>query len=205
MSSISGDKIKEIRFRVGISQQELAEKLGVSKQFISQVENGKANLSGDKERLLLSLYRVSLYNDSVFIGNEINNCVPIPFITASCGGGSYNIELETMPVPVSELQKFGIRPKDLLLVKVQGTSMSPLINHNDVLVLSTFSKTPIDGEIYALNYDNKILCKRILVGAKYIILKSENVDYPSEKIEGDEKEKLNIIGRVIFRMNFIGI
>jgi DNA-binding XRE family transcriptional regulator len=41
---ILGEKLKEERLRAGITQQELAERIGTKKSFISRVENGHADV-----------------------------------------------------------------------------------------------------------------------------------------------------------------
>ena len=41
---IIGEQLKEERRRVGLTQEELAEKIGTKKSFISRVEKGKADI-----------------------------------------------------------------------------------------------------------------------------------------------------------------
>ena len=52
-------KIKKVRERLGLTQQEVADKLGVSKQYFSKVENGQTNLSKDKLKLFCETYKIS--------------------------------------------------------------------------------------------------------------------------------------------------
>lgn len=54
------EKIKHIRKKLGITQQELAGKLGVSKQYLSKVESGGTELSKEKITLLCKTYGISL-------------------------------------------------------------------------------------------------------------------------------------------------
>lgn len=42
-----GERIKEVREKKGLTQEKLAEKTGLSKGFISDVENGKTDISSD--------------------------------------------------------------------------------------------------------------------------------------------------------------
>lgn len=44
---IIGQKIKHLREKRGLSQQELADKLETDRQYISKIENGKINMSLD--------------------------------------------------------------------------------------------------------------------------------------------------------------
>lgn len=41
---ILGEKLKEERLRIGITQQQLAERIGTKKSFISRVENGHTDV-----------------------------------------------------------------------------------------------------------------------------------------------------------------
>src|SRR5574344_402378 len=53
-------KIKEIRKSLKLTQQQLADSIGVSKQYLSRVENGLTELSKEKITLLCNNYGISL-------------------------------------------------------------------------------------------------------------------------------------------------
>lgn len=53
-------KIKEIRKTLKLTQQQLADSIGVSKQYLSRVENGLTELSKEKITLLCNNYGISL-------------------------------------------------------------------------------------------------------------------------------------------------
>jgi len=75
--------------------------------------------------------------------------------------------------------------------------MTPEINDKDLLIIDTEKKPLIDGEIYVMNFENQLYCKQVLLNINQIILKSFNPEYPSVSLQGQEKEGLNIIGRVV--------
>ena len=52
-------KIKAVREKLYLTQQEVADKLGVSKQYFSKVETGQTNLSKEKLKLFCKTYKVS--------------------------------------------------------------------------------------------------------------------------------------------------
>lgn len=52
-------KIKAVRERLDLTQQEVANNLGVSKQYLSKVELGLTNLSKSKLKLFCETYKVS--------------------------------------------------------------------------------------------------------------------------------------------------
>jgi len=55
-----GQRIKEFRERSGISQQKLAEMLGVSRPTISQIENGERRISADELIKLSEIFNLSV-------------------------------------------------------------------------------------------------------------------------------------------------
>lgn len=67
MNSKLHDRLKKLRQESGYSQQQLADKLNISRQAISKWENGKAIPDIENLQLLCEIYDVSL--DTIF-GNE---------------------------------------------------------------------------------------------------------------------------------------
>lgn len=57
--SKENEKIKEIRKKLGLTQQQLADKIEVSKQYLSRVENGLTELSKEKVILLCNACGIS--------------------------------------------------------------------------------------------------------------------------------------------------
>lgn len=57
---LENEKIKDIRIHLGLTQQEMADSLGVSKQYLSKVEKGHTDLSKEKIVQLCSNYNVSI-------------------------------------------------------------------------------------------------------------------------------------------------
>ncbi len=53
------EKLKKIRQKLCLTQQEMADKLEVSKQYWSKVENGLTELSKDKVKMLCGIFRIS--------------------------------------------------------------------------------------------------------------------------------------------------
>ena len=55
-----GERLRECRFRQGLSQEKVAELLGVSRQAVTKWESGKSLPSSENMLALASLYGVSL-------------------------------------------------------------------------------------------------------------------------------------------------
>jgi len=57
-----GQRIKELRVKIGMSQQRLAEILGVSRPTISQIENGERKIFADELIKLSEIFNTSVDN-----------------------------------------------------------------------------------------------------------------------------------------------
>lgn len=55
-----GDRIKAIRGSLGWTQDKLAKEAGISKSFLSEIENGKANVSGENLLKIANALNASL-------------------------------------------------------------------------------------------------------------------------------------------------
>lgn len=66
---ISGEKLKECRVNTGLSQEKVAEILGVSKQAVSKWESGQTAPSTDNLVALSNIYNVSL---DELVGNKVS-------------------------------------------------------------------------------------------------------------------------------------
>jgi transcriptional regulator with XRE-family HTH domain len=75
--SIQGERLKDIRFVLRLSQKQMAEKLGIKSQSISKVESDSGNFSIDVYVKLVELFNVNLNwllagNGEMFISTEKN-------------------------------------------------------------------------------------------------------------------------------------
>ena len=60
MSTQKGKIIKKIRYEYDLSQQDIADRLGVSKSFVSLIETGKKKIPENRLKQLLKVYPVDL-------------------------------------------------------------------------------------------------------------------------------------------------
>ena len=69
------EKLKLMREKAGLKQEQIAEFIGVSQTYISKVENGERNLTVDQLESIASLYGYSLD----FLVNADQDIQPIQF------------------------------------------------------------------------------------------------------------------------------
>ena len=67
-------EFKEIRIVIGLSQQQLASKLGILKNQISKIERGRAGITEQEEeamKMLLLEYRLKIKRANIVTGKQI--------------------------------------------------------------------------------------------------------------------------------------
>ena len=131
-------------------------------------------------------------------------------IMASAGGGAYTVDENKTSVMSFDAEflkaRLGITDyKNIHTITAFGDSMQPTINNGDLLFVLPFENehnTIKDGAVYVLNCDNSVFVKRVKMNPvkKTITLISDNSEYEQIKIEGDELDSCNIIGRVVVYM-----
>jgi len=141
-----GEKIKELRTKAGISQQRLAELLGVSRPAVSQIENGERKVSADELDQLAEIFNVSVNSllnkerePEVILEEETKEKKLRPSIRIN--------------VPQKNLEKF----KEVLLYILNKVGSKPNIGETVIYKLLYF----IDFDFYE-KYEEQ------LIGATYI-------------------------------------
>lgn len=119
------EKIKQIRKSLNLTQQEIADSIGVSKQYFSRVENGITELSKEKATMLCNNYGISLdwllcdkggmfINDNTITNNLLNDPDNIQGVSSILGAFSTYLEA-VFPIIESE------HPKALIRDKIRAT------------------------------------------------------------------------------------
>jgi repressor LexA len=193
---VYGEKLRELRKIEGWTQEEVAKRIGVSKQTYSHYENEKRKPSLDTIKELAAVYSVKL--DDIFTENENNNEVyqvspttELPIVgRISCGNGIIAYE---------DIEGYEPTPQTWLnggkyfYLRAKGNSMTGArINDGDLLLIRQQEDVE-DGEIAAVYVDGEAKLKRVFKRDGNLILQSENTKYPPQIIKhGDVK----IIGKL---------
>lgn len=112
---------------------------------------------------------------------------------------SENEEPSKTAVPTDWIVKKGYSPSSLVAIHVRGESMEPTFYEDDLVVLNTADTTPVDGGVYAINYEGEPIVKRMSRDAGQWWLMSDNPDqrkYHRKVCSGDA---CIIVGRIVRR------
>lgn len=141
-----GQRIKELRVKVGMSQQRLAEILGVSRPTISQIENGERKIFAD-ELIKLS----ETFNTSV--DNLLNIEKSPQIILEESKSRKKTRQIIRINVPQKNIDKF----KEVLLYVLNKIGSKPNVGETVIYKLLYF----IDFDFYE-KYEDQ------LIGATYL-------------------------------------
>ncbi|MCS7175654.1 helix-turn-helix domain-containing protein [Pseudothermotoga sp.] len=191
-----GKKIRELRTKLGISQAELAKRLGVDQTTVSYYER-------DKRAITISM----LYKIAGALGVDVkyffsdDEVIPIPLPTARKLVPVYDtnmaVESETFP---GSLEPIKLVPTDIVDVDcafiVHDKGMEPEIRDGDVVFVKRTSIDEIqNGEIVVGLYMNVIRVKRFFKADNDIMLLNDNTEYAPIFIE--KLERFQLIGKVV--------
>ncbi|MFH5182905.1 LexA family protein [Paenibacillus sp. TAB 01] len=181
-----GKKLKELRKIEKWTQEEVAKKLGVSKQTYSHYENEQRRPSLDTIRELAAVYQVNI--DDIFSDNKENKddaktltpvggeLVLLPIVgKISCGNG--NLAFENIegyePTP-----KEWLSSGEYFYLRANGDSMSGARIYDGDLLLIRKQPEVENGEIAAVLIGDTAYLKRVYRNGDTLVLQSENPNYP---------------------------
>jgi transcriptional regulator with XRE-family HTH domain len=148
IDKILGEKVKFLREKAGLSQQELAQKIDVSRPTVSQIESGVRKLNPDE---LLSIAR--LFNISVDI---LFNIDKEPQVILEQNSGTKQQARKNdirISVPQKNLEKF----KEVLLYILNKVGSKPNVGETVIYKL-----------LYFMDFDYYERFEEQLIGATYI-------------------------------------
>lgn len=128
--------------------------------------------------------------------------VPMVELRLSCGVTGFQTEPDrrdggTLGVRRSWVERGKYMPEKLVAIRVKGESMEPALFDGDVVIINTAETHPIDGVVFAVNYEGEAVVKRFSRDAGEWWLMSDNPDqrkYHRKICRGDA---CLIVGRVV--------
>lgn len=197
--------LRSKRKELGLTQQDIADIWGIKSVNVSDWENEKGmpeatRLSALAKRLNLSISELMGERKIIHSQEEISmeNNPDYPAVrrvklALSAGISGFSIEMEEeshAPLVFGKYwyQSRGYKPENLLAVRVKGDSMEPRMSDSDTVVINTANKTPVDGKVFAVNYEGEAVIKRMVRDAGEWWLSSDNPDqrrYARKLCSGD--------------------
>jgi phage repressor protein C with HTH and peptisase S24 domain len=128
--------------------------------------------------------------------------IPLVKLCLSAGITSFQTEPDvsdgtTLSLSAAWVERNNFNTAHLIAIRVKGGSMEPTIYEGDTVVIHTADKRPVDGAVFAVNYEGESVIKRFSRDAGEWWLTSDNSDqrrYPRKICRGDS---CLIIGRIV--------
>ena len=206
---------------LGLSKDnQLAEWLGVSAQAVSQARKKDKVPDG---WLVQAALRQGFSLDALLFDSSPEPCgtqqtaesreeeqskidislVPLVAARLSAGGGSLETGgdvLNHFAFRQDWLQRKG-NPEEMVLMRVYGDSMEPVIHHNDLVLIDQGKRHIIPHAVFAVGIDDEIYVKQVETQPGHrLVLRSFNERYAPVEIDmrGDLADSIRILGRAIW-------
>lgn len=208
-----GDRFREIRARHGLSQLEMAERLGVSKSYIGLIENGQREAGRDILEKLAALYQVNLNwylsgtdgAEPIPYDDALNVYVPLIGQEAAAGPGREIADYpELGQIAVPRPLVAGLNPRCLRAVTVRGDSqIGRGIHDRDIAVYDTQSAEP--ENLSVVSVAGQLVIKYVAIDRLKgtVTLLSANESFPPRLIRRPEADSVHIEGKVVVVMHRI--
>lgn len=197
------NRIKEAREERGLTQVELAKRMGTSQQNIQRWETGSVNMRADT---LVRMGKILNKSVAYLLGfnsmeETTSNEVEVPLYGSIAAG----TPIEMMPVEETFTIPRALKDKypSAFLLKVEGESMNKIIPNGSYALVEPCSTVEREMQPYAVcvnGYDATIKRVKLLSNGIELIPDSNDPTYRSRVFDfGDpESEKITIIGRVVW-------
>ena len=176
---------------------ELADALGVDVSWLSKGKGEPFSEPGPGNLSRTSYQEIETYH----AGNEKVVLIPKVRLVLRAGITGFHVdgdnEMDTHPLDLSFIRNNRLIQERLIAVKVTGDSMEPRLYEGDIVIINTADVKPVDGEVYAINYEGEAVIKRMSRDAGSWWLTSDNPDqrkYHRKSVRGNE---CIIVGRVV--------
>lgn len=97
----------------------------------------------------------------------------------------------------------GLRAQDLIACKISGDSMMPGLYAGDTVLIDRSNKQPVDGQVFAINYEGELVIKRMIREQGNWYLSSDNQDkrfYPNKICNSPYCE---VIGKIVHKQSTV--
>ncbi|OCG16076.1 hypothetical protein A9G09_03740 [Gilliamella sp. wkB292] len=188
----------------GLSGNAFAKKVGMSEAVIRDYLSGKTYPS--LNRLAIIAHKCEVPIEWLATGkgecrllseSQNRGSINIPFHNLNKTSNSL-ADIQSIPFETSLLKHQDCHNDDLTAVWAKGDSMEPTIANHDILIINKTYCKPIDGYLYAVQYDDQISIKRIQNQGSNLALLCDNSKYPTIMVDKNSPLDFEIIGHVVY-------
>lgn len=196
------DRLKYFRAKVGLTQKELAKKIGISPKQISDYEVG---LSTPRQATFIKLLNALNVDESTFLKSQFINLTNM---------NTNELEEDEIKIPIknltegnyiylrkSTLERLNCNLDKLDALIFYSNVLSPYINDGDIILIDRSKQEINDGKIYAIDINQTLYFRLIHSNLDGQVKLSTTSD--SIPVETYDRESVPIWGQVIYRQGFL--
>ncbi|WP_307740029.1 helix-turn-helix domain-containing protein [uncultured Parolsenella sp.] len=183
-----GQRVKKLRTEAGLTQEDIAKKLDLSKTAVGAWENGRAKPRLDKLNQLADLFGVT----AAELLGERQEATPSDYVTlpvAVAGhAGEFTDEFEpgeVTDVPRSVWESIG--DPDAYIIRVRGHCMDRRLPDQANAVASP-NAVPRNGDAVVAEYNGELIIRQYFRGAAMLVLSPDSFEDGFEDIVFDDPE-----------------
>lgn len=192
-----GERIKELRTSLGISQVDFADKIGISKQLLYKYEaNVITNIPSDKLEIIAdALYTTPAY----LMGWESNRKKGVEVKVYGKVAAGIPLEMIEDIIDTEEIPEKMARLGEHFGLKIKGDSMEPRMVDGDVVIVRQQEDADTGDVVIATINGDSATCKKLKKFADGIALISTNPKYDPMYFSNKEviEMPVRIIGKVV--------
>lgn len=199
MRGMKANGLKVARQRLGLTQSDIAERLGVSVAQVSRWENGKDNIPSSRLPAIAAAYQSSIgelfdggNDDPPYVPEGAQPVTPIPLLGDVPAGNWREAVRKThhfIPAPEAGI------PKSAYALKVVGDSMDKVVRDGATIIIDPTDLDLFDRSYFVVrNRDGETTFKQYLDGPARLVPCSTNPEHKTTLLGSEE---LTILGRVI--------
>lgn len=188
--------VKEIRLSKGLTQSALADKIGITKCFLSEIENNKKRGSLKTTQLIADALNVDI--SKLYVKEEIQVIERKRYVPLVAGYKHDNIFADENIIGSVDITHIK-REKNKIYYAVQqnGNSMNLFFNDSDVLLIEKTSNFKNGDIVYCLIDNELTTIKTISVVEQKIMLKSETTEKNKFRSNIYSSDRIKVLGKVI--------
>lgn len=138
------------------------------------------------------------------VDNDDSEFVQIQMVKLRLSAGITGFQTEpdgrdggTLGMRRNWIERNNLHPAHLIAILVKGESMEPSLYEDDIVIINTLDTKPVDGAVYAFNYEGEAVVKRLSRDAGQWWLTSDNPDQRKYHRKLCHGAACLVIGRVV--------
>lgn len=196
----TGDKIRLLRLKNKMSQEELGKKLNISKQAVYKYEKDIIDeIPLSKIKLLADIFQVSpaYLTGWEHVEPTVQKAVKIPVLGRVAAG--IPIEAIEDVLDYEEITEKLASTGTFFALRIKGDSMTPKIQDGDTVIVRQQNTAKSGDIVIAKVNGDDACCKRLVINSQGVILQSFNTSYEPMFFTKEEvmTRPVTIIGKVV--------